>query len=219
MPPSTDRLPLTQDRVLRTAVELADAHGIEALTMRRLAEELGVEAMSLYYHLPNKEAVLDGVVELVFDEVNQEAAALPAAGWKSALRARILTARDVLLRHRWAPEVLQTRDGMSAAAAIHADAVIGILRTGDFSFDTIHHAMHVLGSRMFGFSQEIGEDSGSGKGPERLAGIADRLPNLLGMLAEVVHDDPDSTVGWCDDQVEFEYALDLILDGLERQRS
>lgn len=186
--------------------------------MRHLAEELGVEAMSLYYHLPNKEAVLDGIVDLVFAEVNEAAAELPVQEWKPALRARILAARTVLLRHRWAPAVIQSRPGMSPSGALHVDAVIGIFRSGGFTFDAIHHAMHVLGSRLFGFTQEIGDDSGSDTDAATMAAMADRLPNLIGMLAEVMHDDPDSTLGWCDDAFEFEYALDLILDGLEQRR-
>jgi AcrR family transcriptional regulator len=186
--------------------------------MRRLAEQLRVEAMSLYYHVPNKEAILDGVIDLVFREIADEAGGFEVpqsdASWKSSLRRRILAARRVMLRHPWAPGVLDSRSGMGLAQARFVDSVVGTLRSGGLSYDLIHHAMHALGSRMFGFSQELGEEDGSGSA--ELEQLADQVPHLVGMLAEVAHDDPDSTLGWCDDQFEFEFGLDLILDGLER---
>jgi AcrR family transcriptional regulator len=230
--PATERrTPLTRDRVLRTAVELADDAGVASLTMRRLAEQVGVEPMSLYYHVPNKEAILDGIVDLVFREVEESAGTFedgtvseaPAsdAAWKSALRARILTARRVMLRHPWVPALLDSRSGLGLAQARYVDAVVGTLRSGGLSYDLIHHAMHALGSRMFGFTQELGDDAGSGDAgdPDALAQMAEHVPNLAAMLAVVAHDDPDSTLGWCDDQFEFEFGLDLILDGLERQHA
>ena len=227
------RAPLTRDRVLQTAVGLADEAGIAAVTMRRLAEQLGVEPMSLYYHLPNKEAILDGIVDLVFREVEEAAGvfeapaqgtSVPDPGWKAALRARILAARSVMLRHPWVPALLDSRSGLGLAQARYVDAVVGTLRSGGLSYDLIHHAMHALGSRMFGFTQELGEEPGASGGagggdagdPDALAQMAEHVPNLAAMLAVVAHDDPDSTLGWCDDQFEFEFGLDIILDGLER---
>ena len=227
------RAPLTRDRVLQTAVGLADEAGIAAVTMRRLAEQLGVEPMSLYYHLPNKEAILDGIVDLVFREVEEAAGvfeapaqgtSVPDPGWKAALRARILAARSVMLRHPWVPALLDSRSGLGLAQARYVDAVVGTLRSGGLSYDLIHHAMHALGSRMFGFTQELGEEPGASGGagggdagdPDALAQMAEHVPNLVAMLAVVAHDDPDSTLGWCDDQFEFEFGLDIILDGLER---
>jgi Transcriptional regulator len=227
------REPLTRDRVLQTAVGLADEAGIAAVTMRRLAEQLGVEPMSLYYHLPNKEAILDGIVDLVFREVEEAAGvfeapaqgnSVPDPGWKAALRARILAARRVMLRHPWVPALLDSRSGLGLAQARYVDAVVGTLRSGGLSYDLIHHAMHALGSRMFGFTQELGEEPGASGGagggnagdPDALAQMAEHVPNLAAMLAVVAHDDPDSTLGWCDDQFEFEFGLDIILDGLER---
>src|SRR5256714_8833120 len=107
------RTPLSRERVLRAAVKVADDGGIDGLTMRRLAEELGAEAMSLYYHVANKEAVLDGIVDVILGEIMAAAdeveAACPDADWQAVLRARILAAREVFLRHRWAPQVFETR--------------------------------------------------------------------------------------------------------------
>lgn len=215
------RAPLTRARVLQTAVDLADTAGIDALTIRRLAERLGVEPMSLYYHVPNKEAILDGTIEVVFTEIEEAVGgfAVPEtdAAWKSSLRERILTARTVMLRHPWAPGVMDTRAELGLTAARYVDSVVGTLRSGGLSFDLIHHAMHALGSRMYGFSQELGEgEGGDSADSDAMEQMAAHVPHLAAMLSVVRHDDPDSTLGWCDDQFEFEFGLDIILDGLER---
>jgi AcrR family transcriptional regulator len=201
---------LSRQRILETAVALADAQGIEAVTMRRLADELGVEAMSLYHHTPNKEALLDGMVDVVFTEVGNELA--DAEGqWHERLRARILGARRVQLRHRWAPAVIQSRSAAGLAMIGYVDGVIGLMRAGGLSYDLIHHSLHAFGSRIYGFVQELDD---SGATADAFAPYAEQLPNLVGMLSEVAHDDPQSTLGWCDDQTEFEFALDLLLDGV-----
>ncbi|WP_290866608.1 TetR/AcrR family transcriptional regulator C-terminal domain-containing protein [Hamadaea sp.] len=219
---------LSRDRVLRAAVELADSAGISAVTMRRLAEELGAEAMSLYHHVANKEQVLDGIVDVIGAEINEAAARveLPSHGdgWKKAARVRILAARKVLLRHPWAPAVIESRTNASPEILLHMDALVGIMRNGGFTHDQTHHALHALGSRAVGFSQELFTPGAPGNGPTTgepdpiMAAMAARLPNLVGMLSEIAHDDPDSTLGWCDDQAEFEFGLDIVLDGLDRLR-
>jgi AcrR family transcriptional regulator len=221
---SAPRIPLSRERVLRAAVEVADQGGIESLTMRRLAEELGAEAMSLYYHVANKEDILNGIVDVVAGEINDvvDRIEAPSAGraWKAAVRQRILSARQVLLRHPWAPGLLETRASASQGILRYYDGLLGLLRDGGFSYDLAHHAMHVLGSRALGFAQEL-IDPGNAAGDEVTAALetmAGQFPHLVGMLMEVAHDDPDSTLGWCDDQTEFEFALDLILDGLDRTR-
>ena len=225
IPPVTTevRSPLNRERVLEAAVALADEGGIEALTMRRLAESLGVEAMSLYYHVANKERVLDGIVEAVMAELNAEVdrTDLPP-DWKAGLRARILIARRIMLRHRWAPGVIETRTSMNPEILGYYDAIVGHFLAGGFSTDLTHHALHVLGSRAIGFTQELFEPDDQPPGDddmEMMELMAQQLPNLSAMLAGVTHDPADSTIGWCDDQTEFEFSLDLILDGLERLRS
>jgi AcrR family transcriptional regulator len=219
------RIPLSRDRVLRAAVKIADENGIGSLTMRRLAEELGAEAMSLYYHVANKEEVLDGVVEEIANEINEvvDRIDLPSRGpdWKKAVRQRILSAREVFLRHPWAPRVFETRTQPGLAVLRYQDGLLRLLRDGGFSYDIGHHALHALGSRAFGFTQELFDPGNGPVGPDAndaLLSMADRIPHLVGMLREVAHDDPDSTLGWCDDQFEFEFGLDLILDGLDRMR-
>jgi AcrR family transcriptional regulator len=225
MPGTEPRTPLSRARVLRAAVKVADEGGIRSLTMRRLAEELGAEAMSLYYHVANKEDVLDGIVDVIVEEMNDVVARIEepsqGASWKTAVRQRILSARDVLLRHPWAPAVFETRTTMSPEVLKYHDALVGLMRDGGFSYDLVHHAMHALGSRALGFTQELfdpGDGPGDGEATAALASMADQLPHLVGMLAEIAHDDPASTLGWCDDQTEFEFGLDLILDGLDRMR-
>lgn len=216
------RVPLTRDRVLRAAVALADRHGVEAVTMRGLAEEFGVEAMSLYHHVHNKDDLLNGVVDVVMGEINDAVRGIapptkPAA-WKAVLRTRILAAREVFLRHPWAPAVFQTRTDTPLSVLDYYDSVLALMQTGGFTHQQAHHAMHALGSRALGFTQELFTPAAGDTAPDvdALHLMADRLPHLAAMLLDVAHDDPDSTLGWCDDQAEFEFGLDLILDGLER---
>ena len=207
--------------MLRTAVEIADAEGVEAVTMRRLARALDAEAMSLYHHVKNKDDVLDGVVDLIVGEINEavEKIDAPAVGaaWKPAARERILTARSVFLRHPWAPPVFANRIAVGFEVVRYHDRFVGLLHDGGFSYDLAHHALHALGSRAMGFAQEL-FDPGDADASEVPPEMAAAVPNLVAMLAEVAHDDPESTLGWCDDQFEFEFGLDLILDGLDRLR-
>jgi AcrR family transcriptional regulator len=224
-PGAEPRIPLSRERVLRAAVKVADDGGLESLTMRRLAEVLGAEAMSLYYHVANKDEVFDGVVEMIVGEINDVVGRIEVsaegAGWKKAVRERILSAREVFLRHPWAPRVLESRTSMSPAVLRYHDALVGLMRDGGFSNDLIHHALHALGSRAMGFSQELFDPGAGADDPDAAASfeaMADQLPHLVAMLMDVAHDDPDSTLGWCDDQTEFEFGLDLILDGLDRLR-
>ncbi len=216
-----ERLPLTRDRILERAMALADEDGIESLTMRRLADQLGVEAMSLYHHLPNKNAILDELAERVFQEIEAEVGGfdVPPAGspWVATIRPRILGARRVMLRHRWAPGVMEARGVMTPTMVRYVDSIVGGMHSGGVSYDLIHHGLHALGSTMFGFTQELMLDSDSPSG-EDMTLMKDFVPHLAAMLEDVVHDDPDSTLGWCDDQTEFEFGLDVLLDGLERRR-
>lgn len=205
-------------------MELADRDGLDALTMRALADELGVEAMSLYHHLPNKNAILDGVVEVAFAEIELEVGGFDMTGttpdWTAALRDRILAARRVLLRHPWVPVVMESRATFGPTMARYVDGVVGLMRGGGLSHDLIHHSLHALGSRMYGFVQELGPDDNAATptDPAELEAMAGLAPNLAAMLAEVAHDDPESTLGWCDSQAEFEFGLDILLEGIERRR-
>ena len=211
------RTPLSRERVLRAAVGLADRGGIEALSMRKLGQELGVDAMALYRHVQGKDDLLDGMIEVIVGEIHG-----PDLGedWKSGLRERVMAARQVMLRHPWAPRVLEERGTAGPASLAHIDAVLATLLGGGFPMDTAHHALHVLSSRIFGFHQDLFDDSGQARpDPEAAAMIVRTLavsyPHLAELAGSVSH---DGGLGGCDDDVEFAFGLDLILDGLERLR-
>ncbi len=207
------RSPLTRERVLKAAVRLADREGIDAVSMRRLGTELGIEAMSLYTHVRAKDDLLDGMIELVIREIPVHR---DGDDWKASLRATILSARGVVLRHPWAPRIIETRDDPGPSGLRYYDAVMGILREGGFSLGMTHHAIHLFGSRLLGFTQDLFDDSPD-VSPEAMktmaAALADTHPYVAEMALGATH---DGALGGCDDDVEFAFGLDLILDGLER---
>ncbi|MCU7823910.1 TetR/AcrR family transcriptional regulator C-terminal domain-containing protein [Kitasatospora sp. DSM 101779] len=212
------RTPLNRDRVLRTAVALADRAGIEALSMRSLAQELGVVPMALYKHVANKEQLLDGMVDVIVGEIGAPA---EGAGWKDAVRERILATRRALLRHPWASRVVESRPGPTPGTLGYLDSVIGTFLAGGLSADLTHHAMHALGSRVWGFTQELSAAPPPSDDPEVRAAVlreaAARYPHVVAIAtAGAAHDDGSVVGGGCDDQFEFEFALDLLLDGVER---
>lgn len=214
------RAPLSRDRVLRAAVALADGSGIESLSMRRLADELRVVPMALYKHLANKEELLDGMLDVVVGEIDPPDA---RADWKSAVRKRILSARRALRRHPWASRVMESRTNPTPVVLEYIDSMIGIFRAGGFSVNLTHHLMHVLGSRLMGFTQELYDDSRSQSlEPEHLAvmmrEMARRYPYVVEIAGAASHEGPSIVGSGCDDQFEFEFALDLLLDGFERLR-
>jgi AcrR family transcriptional regulator len=210
------RARLNKDRVLRAAVALADQAGIEALSMRKLAEELGVVPMALYKHVASKEELLDGMIDIVVGEIDPP---VGDASWKAAIRQRILSARRSLQRHPWAPAAIESRTDPSPVMLAYIDSMIGMLRAGGLSTDLTHHALHALGSRLYGFTQEIFDDS-QGLDPQALEMMARQMksgyPHIVEMIQAVYHDEASVVGGGCDDQFEFEFALDLLLDGLDR---
>ncbi len=212
------REPLTKERILRTAVPLADEGGVESLSMRRIAQELGVVPMALYKHVANKDEMLDGMVDVIVGEIDPP---LEGADWKTAIRERVLSARRALLRHPWASRVIESRTAPTPTVIGYMDEMIGILRKGGFSVDLTHHAMHAIGSRALGFSQELFDDTPDD--PPEIQAIAaqqmaEAYPYISEMAAAISHDDASVVGQGCDDQFEFEFALDLMLDGLDRLR-
>jgi len=211
------RTPLSRERVLRAAVDLADRGGVEALSMRKLGQELGVDAMALYRHVRGKDDLLDGVAEVIVGQIER-----PTAGedWKATLRGLAMAARRVMLRHPWARQVLEERGTSGPAALAHIEAVLASLQAGGFSIDVAHHALHVLDSRVFGFNQALFEDSApADPSPEVAAAMVRALagyPRIVELAQSVSH---EGILGRCDDDVEFAFGLDLILDGLERLRA
>jgi AcrR family transcriptional regulator len=213
------REPLSRERVLSAAVSMADQVGVESLSMRRLAQELGVVPMALYKHVANKEEMLDGMVEVVVSEIDP-----PVRGtdWKTAVRQRILSARRTLLRHPWASQVIESRTAPTPAVVKYMDDMIGLFRAGGFSIDLTHHAMHAMGSRLLGFTQELFDDTADADPEAELEvweGMSDAYPHIAELVKAVTHDEASVVGRGCDDQFEFEFALDLMLDGLDRLRS
>jgi AcrR family transcriptional regulator len=211
------RVRLTRDRVLRAAIEHADAGGLEALSMRRLAEELAVAPMALYRHVANKEDLIDAMVDVVFSEIG-----LPPIGtdWKTAMRHRAISVRDALARHRWAIGLMESRRNPGPANLAHHDAVIGSLRAAGFDMAMAAHAYSLLDSYIYGFAltkmnlpfentAEITDMAQAMLEPFPL----DAYPNLVAFITE------HAMQPGYDYADEFEYGLDVILDGLEKEQN
>lgn len=219
------RRPLTRARVLQAAIKVADREGLSALSMRRLGKEVGVEAMSLYHYFPGKDGLLDGLAEALTEEIKAAVAARPpdhSIDWKTDLRSRCLAARQVVLRHPWTPALFATRKFVPGAMYLYVEQIVALLVGAGFSYQIAHRALHALGSLMFGFAQELfsppasGGDLDAAKAAAEFACIAEDLPHLCAMIASEVHHVSETKIGWCDTQTEFEFTLDLLLDGLER---
>jgi AcrR family transcriptional regulator len=222
MPPaagqgSPPRLPLSRERVVRAAMALADAGGIDALTMRRLGDELGVEAMSLYKHVANKDDLIDGMTDAVFAEIE-----LPsdATDWRTAMRERAVSVRAALSRHPWATPLMQSRTSPGPATMRHHDTVIGTLRTAGFSVALTAHAFSALDSYIYGFAlQQRSLPFETGEQTAELAEAilaqfpAEAYPHLAELTVQHVLQ-PGYDYG-----DEFEFGLELVLDGLERART
>jgi AcrR family transcriptional regulator len=211
------REPLSRQRVLEVAVSLADDAGLEAVSMRRLAQELGVVPMALYKHVANKEELLDGMVDVIVGEIDPPG---DGADWKGAVRERILSARRSLRRHRWASQVVESRTQATPVVLDYMDSLIGMFRAGGFSADLTHHVMHALGTRMWGFTQEVFPTPAPPSDPDARAAMfaqfAERYPHIIEMATAAAHDEGSTVGGGCDDQFEFEFALDVLLDGFDR---
>ena len=205
------RTPLSRERVLQAALALADAEGIGSLTMRKLAQALRVEAMSLYNHVKNKDDILDGLVDIVASEIE-----VPTIGgdWKMAMRRRALSAHEVLLRHPWATMLLVSRANVGPASLRYVDATIGCLREAGFSYELADHAWNAVDSHIYGFTlQKLNFPFE----PTEYAEVAedfittipmDDYPHLDGMARHVID-------GHYDGLHDLEFGLELILDGLE----
>jgi AcrR family transcriptional regulator len=211
---SRRRIPLTRERVLQTAIRRADEGGIESLSMRKLGQELGVEAMALYHHFANKEDLIDSMIDLVFGEIGLLHS---GSDWRTAMRQRAIAVRDALVRHRWAIGLMESRRRPGPANLRHHDAVIGSLRAGGFDIAMAAHAYSLLDSYIYGFaltkmnlpfetSDDVAEVAQSMLEPFP----AHEYPNMVEILTDHVMK-PGYDYG-----EEFEYGLNLILDGLER---
>jgi AcrR family transcriptional regulator len=213
---TSTRRPLTRQRVLIAALALADRSGVGTLSMRKLADELGVEAMSLYHHVANKDDILDGIVDLVFSEID-----LPsdATNWGAAMRQRAISAREALRRHPWATGRMESRSTPGPATLRHHDGVLRILRSAGFSVGMAAHAFSVLDSYIYGFALQ--EAALPFHSSEELAAVAAAILDSSTMdeypyFTEVAV--KHALQPGYDYGDEFLFGLDLILDGLERAR-
>jgi AcrR family transcriptional regulator len=209
------RLPLNRERVLLAAVRLADEGGFESLSMRRLGEELGVRAMSLYNHVANKDDLRDGIVDLVMEEIDVAS----GGDWKEAIRRSALSAHDVLMHHRWACALMMKASTVSPARLRWMEGVLGTLRRAGFSADLTHHAYHALDSHITGFT--LWQVNLPFETKQELVDMADvfmrqipvdEFPYVIEHANQ--HLAPSAPTG----KTEFEFGLDLILDGLERMQ-
>jgi AcrR family transcriptional regulator len=221
---ATARSPLSRERVLQAAMDIADAEGLAAVSMRRVAAKLGVEAMSLYHHLPGKEGLLDGLVERLAGAILAESATATAAApgdWRAEVRARSLAARRVMIRHPWGPALITSRAAVPFEIQLVFEAVLAAMIRGGLSYRIAHRGMHALSSMALGFVQEPFSAPGPAQ-PEPvmdaavLAAMAEHFPHTSAMVAAELHADGEPSLGWCDTQTEFEFTLGLLLDGLAR---
>jgi AcrR family transcriptional regulator len=209
------RRPLTRDRVLRAALRLVDKKGLDELSMRKLAQELGVEAMSLYNHVADKDDLLDGLVELIGGEIDL---AQDAPDWKTGIRRRVVSLYQVFSRHPWAAGLWMKGRSLGVARPRFADAVLAGLRDGGFSEDLIYHGFHVIQGHVLGFTLQEQNLDFDAKKLERMAVRflrefpAQEYPDLAEHVRQ--HLKPRTS-----HQGAFEFGLDLILDGLERSRA
>jgi AcrR family transcriptional regulator len=213
---SEPRIPLSRERVLRAAIDLADAGGIGSLTMRRLAQELGVEAMTLYYYVANKQDILAGMVDLVTSQIELPDA---AGDWKAAIRRTAISEYELLIRHPWAASLILSVKQASAPRIRYMNWILGTLREAGFSAYQTDHAYHALESHIMGFTLwEVGMDLGTREDLKVLAtNLLEEFPTAeYPYLTEHIHEHLKERRA--DDEGAYVFGLDLILDGLERIR-
>ena len=210
------RTPLSRGRILRAAVALADETGIQSVSMRRLASDLGVVAMALYKHVENKDELLDGMVDIVFGEIEDPSTEVD---WKQAMRRRAISARETLKRHSWAIGLMESRINPGPANLRHHNAVMKCLREAGFSFDMAVHAYSAQDSYIYGFALQ--EKTLPFESPDEHSEVIQRKAETVGDLSQypyLIEVAANVTQSGYDYALEFEWGLDLILQGLERVR-
>jgi len=210
------REPLSRDRILATALQLVDEGGLEALSMRKLGQALGFEAMSLYNHVANKDDVIDGILDLVLAEGEPPS---PSGDWDAAVRESAISVHAALRRHPWAPPVVMAPGRIRPARLHYMDSLLGRLREAGFSAETTYHAYHVLDGHIFGFSLWEASHSFSDQDAAEIAEAFDRLIPAAEYPYLREHGEQHFAEGPQHDVSAFEYGLDLILDGLRRVRA
>lgn len=214
MSSAAPRSTLDRTRVVEAAIAVADEVGLEATSMRRLAERLGVTPMALYKHIADRDALVTEMVDTLVRRLSGDAA--EPAGWRAQVRARILRSRDTLRAHPWAQDAIETRTMASPAVLHHMDSLMASMFDGGLSPDLVHHAMHALSTRMWGFTRDVMPTPQLPDAPQQrsaaLEGFSHDYPAIVRMATAV-----EASAPGCDSDAEFAFALDLLLDGIERR--
>ena len=218
-PPARPRL--DRAKIVASAIELADALGLDAVSMRHVADRLGVTPMALYKHVENRAQLVDDMLDGVLESMSPVPPASPAApvapviDWSDTVRARIFAARELLAAHPWFREAIETRERATPRTLAHMDALMSAMFDGGLSADLVHHAMHALSTRMWGFTRDVLPTPEVPGDPARraqaMADFAVAYPAIIRMATTSPHAGEA-----CDDEVEFVFALDLILAGIQR---
>jgi AcrR family transcriptional regulator len=214
---------LSRERVLAAALTLADAQGLRAVTMRRVAEALDCEAMSLYHYVRDKDSLLAALAEAAVGEICESSLGRSSqpddVDWRDVVRRRCLAAREVMLRHPWAPHLVASQSTAPGSSYALFEALVATMVEGGCSYSLAHRAIHSLGSMLLGFSQELFEPEAGDEGTEteKMESLALAMPHLA-KVGEVAAHESAGALSMCDTQAEFEFTLDLILDGLESRR-
>jgi AcrR family transcriptional regulator len=214
MPSTRSQPPLNRAQVLANAVDLADAEGIDAVSMRALASRLGVVPMAIYKHVADKQDLTSGMIDVV---VASYGVVSEGGGWQESVRERVLVARHALARHPWLRQAIEAASTPTPTVLAHMNAIAGSFVDGGFSYDLTHHAMHALGHRIWGFSPEA--FSATPPRPEApvdeavAQAMAERFPHIAAIAQAAASSNPS---GGCDEDDEFAFTLDLLLDGFQR---
>ncbi|AZC14316.1 TetR family transcriptional regulator [Microbacterium sp. ABRD28] len=207
------RRPLDRERVLDAAVALADEVGLDATSMRRVAEALGVTAMALYKHVANREELVDGMLDRLVASIDVPRDGLP---WQEALRARIRSARAVMGEHRWAQAAIESRAAASPTVLAYMDSLMAIMFDGGLSADLVHHAMHALSTRMWGITRDVLPTPTVPADPVVRAQAMAEFAVAYPAIARIATTAPHAGAA-CDEDAEFTFALDLMIDGFARR--
>ncbi|MDL5350706.1 TetR/AcrR family transcriptional regulator C-terminal domain-containing protein [Microbacterium sp. zg-YB36] len=212
MSTAVPRRPLDRERVLDAAITFADQFGLEGASMRRVADVLGVTPMALYKHVANRDQLIDGMLDRLVASIDAPATGLP---WQEALRARIRSARAVMNAHPWAQTAIETRATASPTVLAYMDSLMAIMFEGGLSADLVHHAMHALSTRMWGITRDVLPTPAVPEDPiaraQAMAAFAGAYPAIVRMASTAPH-----AGAACDDDAEFAFALDLLIDGFAR---
>lgn len=207
------RARLDRLRIVDAAIGIADGAGLDAASMRAVAEHLGVTPMALYKHIDNRSQLIDEMLDRVLEDLQE---APGGANWRETVRARILASRDILREHPWAREAIESRPLATPRVLAHMDSLMAAMFEGGLSADLIHHAMHALSTRMWGFTRDVLPTPQAPDDPRERARAMSEFSLTYPAIVRMATTAPHAGAA-CDDEAEFDFALDLLLDGIERR--